>query len=80
MLVVYSRSLGTSNFFLLILSRKTVRILFHRQQFEKMMPKPDVNMEVNKRGCCINALFKSSEQMIYQEYVICLKKYQLALE
>ncbi|XP_071626832.1 odorant receptor 67a-like [Temnothorax longispinosus] len=38
-------------------------------------------MKISKRGCCMNVLSKStSKEMIYQNYVICLRKYQLALE
>ncbi|XP_039308010.1 uncharacterized protein LOC113006003 [Solenopsis invicta] len=60
------------------------------QQLE-MMSKPDIKIKMSQYcGCyinenvnryCKNAIFKSaSEHMIYQEYVICLKKYQIALE
>ncbi|KAG5309530.1 OR9A protein, partial [Acromyrmex insinuator] len=54
------------------------------QQFEKIISQTGINMKVSKGGCYMNgmnALFKksASEQLIYDEYIICLKKYQLAL-
>ncbi|KAG5330351.1 OR67A protein, partial [Acromyrmex charruanus] len=55
------------------------------QQFEKIISQTSINMKVSKDGCYMNdmnALFKksASEQLIYDEYIICLKKYQLALK
>jgi len=45
------------------------------------MSKSDTNIEVNKCESYVNILFKlTSEQVIYEKYVTCLKKYQLALE
>ncbi|XP_036140177.1 uncharacterized protein LOC118644782 [Monomorium pharaonis] len=61
------------------------------QKFKTMTSKLDVNMEISKcyrcyinanvSECCINTIFKSaSERVIYQEHIICLKKYQIVLE
>ncbi|XP_039308009.1 odorant receptor 63a-like isoform X2 [Solenopsis invicta] len=61
------------------------------QQLEKIMSKADTKMKVsrycgcyintNVNRCCANAMFKlACEHVIYQEYVMCLKKYQIALE
>ncbi|XP_025986248.2 uncharacterized protein LOC113002990 [Solenopsis invicta] len=56
--------------------------LIVRQQFKKMMLKSNMNIKISK--CCecrMNAIFQSaSEHVIYQEYVIYLKKFQIALE
>ncbi|KAG5318239.1 OR2A protein, partial [Pseudoatta argentina] len=62
-----------------------LKFLFYSQQFEKIISQTSINMKVSKGGCYMNgmnALFKksASEQLIYDEYIICLKKYQLALK
>ncbi|XP_036140178.1 uncharacterized protein LOC118644783 [Monomorium pharaonis] len=49
------------------------------QQFEEILPKLNIMKRDNKRY--LNEDFKLlSEKEIYQQYIICLKKYQLALE
>ncbi|KYN16798.1 hypothetical protein ALC57_10995 [Trachymyrmex cornetzi] len=54
------------------------------QQFEKIISQTGISMKASEGGRYMNgmnALFKSaSEQLIYDEYIICLKKYQLALK
>ncbi|KAG5330938.1 OR2A protein, partial [Acromyrmex heyeri] len=62
-----------------------LKFLFYSQQFEKIISQTSINMKVSKGGCYMNgmnALFKksASEQLIYDKYIICLKKYQLALK
>lgn len=51
--------------------------IFYSEQIENMTLK----LDVEKRECCMYKELKSSdEQAIYQEYITCLKKYQLALK
>lgn len=39
-----------------------------------------LKLDVEKRECMHKELKSSDEQAIYQEYITCLKKYQLALK
>lgn len=64
-----------------------IRIPFHSQQFEKILSELDITKQVSEYECCLNEEFELlSEKEIYQQYayiiyyIICFKKYQLALE
>ncbi|XP_071626807.1 odorant receptor 63a-like isoform X1 [Temnothorax longispinosus] len=51
------------------------------QQFEEVLSKLDITKQVSKYERCLNEKFElSSEKEMYQQYIMCLKKYQLALE
>ncbi|EGI65948.1 Putative odorant receptor 67a, partial [Acromyrmex echinatior] len=55
------------------------------QQFEKIMSKADIEVSENTEHVfymnSMNILYKlANEQVIYEKYVICLKKYQFVLE
>ncbi|XP_067205817.1 odorant receptor 63a [Linepithema humile] len=51
------------------------------RQLEEIITKLHVNKDTRKIECCIKTKLEfENERMIYQEYIICLKKYQLALE
>ncbi|XP_077261760.1 odorant receptor Or2 isoform X2 [Temnothorax americanus] len=51
------------------------------QQIENVISNVHNGDEVNEVGHCTNVEYKVfSEEMIYREYIVCLKKHQLALE
>nr|XP_012226904.1 PREDICTED: odorant receptor 67c-like [Linepithema humile] len=51
------------------------------QQFEEVIKKLHANKNIRKFGCRMKTKLEfENEQIIYQRYIICLKKYQLALE
>ncbi|XP_012226902.2 odorant receptor 63a-like [Linepithema humile] len=51
------------------------------RQLEEIVTKFSVKKDTRRIECCIQTKLEfENEQMIYQEYIKCLKKYQLALE
>ncbi|XP_067205824.1 odorant receptor 63a-like [Linepithema humile] len=51
------------------------------RQLEEIITKLPVNEDTRRIECCIQTKLEfENEQMIYHEYIKCLKKYQLALE
>ncbi|XP_067205825.1 odorant receptor 63a-like [Linepithema humile] len=51
------------------------------RQLEEIVTKLPVKKDTRRIECCIQTKLEfENEQMIYQEYIKCLKKYQLALE
>ncbi|KAL6262945.1 hypothetical protein P5V15_005733 [Pogonomyrmex californicus] len=51
------------------------------KQLENMFVKADNSKNISKSKHCINTKFDSlSEEIVYHEYIVCLKKHQLAIE
>jgi len=62
------------------LSRSNPKFIFCSKQVENIISKADNNNE-SECGCRVNMeLDSASEEIIYREYIICLKKHQLAIE
>lgn len=62
---------------------KITRFAFYSQQIENIssVNKDDQKVRVRGYKCCTNAVLESSsEETLYRKYVICLKKYQLAIK
>jgi len=61
-------------------SKSNLKFIYCSQQIENIISRVDDN---NESICGRNVNMKldlSSEEIIYREYVICLKKHQLAIE
>lgn len=55
--------------------------MFCSKQLENIFSKADNDKNINKHGHRVNMeLDLLSEEIIYREYIICLKKHQLAIE
>lgn len=55
--------------------------MFCRQQVENITSKADNNNKIEKCGYYVNTELESSaEEIIYREYIVCLKKHQIAIK